>query len=582
MPQYEVELDGQKYVLEGNQPPTEAEARQVIQSKPSTSSPLNILRATAAAPIQAVTERMRQPISPIDPLGITSRLTQTVAKTPQMAIDVGLPIVGGFTGGPGGLPGISAGVGVGAAAAKTIEIVRKDTGEPLTVDGFSQSAKEVLGAGATAAAGTAVFGLGLKAAALPFKLLFGQRGLLGSGQAHLIRQHQLEREAIMKGLRQQRQLIITQKDNAIRMARDQSAAATQTLGAATRNRIAKLTAEQEAINLRMNEVAEQSVLKVRDAFPGVAKATSETFEILRDSALKGLEGTEVPFVKVIQALQQRLGADPEIFQLALKRLGVSEDLAALFMRFGPERIADVSRGQAITVGKLLDNIRKLKTLVKVPARASKRVYTFEEKIADDASDALIDVLRQQGVEGLEIASKFWAQWAPIRDQAFREFRPFLQTATETQQGIVRLIKVARGNDPGNKVFIEELEKRLSVPLTNELKGMAQRLGVIDKIKLASQTYKQLQSGRIGQVSRKAIQDAKDLFTQQSQQLSQAQQAALAKGGELATRQFQELQRFASRRRVAQFIYQSAKLVVVYEMLRRGFRTISGLVGDHSE
>ena len=147
----------------------------------------------------------------------------------------------------------------------------------------------------------------------------------------------------------------------------------------------------------MQQVAEKSVLKVRDAFPGVAKKTSEQFTELRRVALNGLDDAEVPFSELITALHKRFGSDPELFGIALKRLGLSEDLAVILTKTGPSGVEGLSRGQVITVRNVLQRIGKLRQGIKGPAKSSKRVYTFEERVTDDTADALLEVLKNNGV-----------------------------------------------------------------------------------------------------------------------------------------------------------------------------------------
>jgi len=454
--------------------------------------------------------------------------------------------------------------------ARSIGKARKDTGEPLTVDGFSQSAKEVLGAGAASVAGTLVIGTGMSLAGKGLGALFGQRGLVTGALGRQHRLFQIQKDRLVSGFRQQTQQATLQRDAALKTAREQSAAALQGVATGTKQQLAALTAEQEAVHRSMQEVAEQSVLKVREAFPGVAKRTSEQYRALVDDAVKGLEDVEVPFAQLITALHKRFAADPEMFGLALKRLGLSEDLAMVLTKTGPSGIEGLSRGQVVTVKNILQRIGKMRQGIKTPAKASKRVYTFEEKIIDDTSDALLEVLEQNGIQGLEKASAFWAQWAPIRNQAFRDFRPFLQTETETATGIGRLIRVARGRDPGNAKFITELETRLEVPLTNELRGMAQRLTGIQKERLAANLNRELQTTQVKQVSQQAVDDAKELFTKTAGGIESQEQAAVSQLGRQQFTQQQALQRKVGTTRLGVNV---AKWILIYQILRRGINAV---------
>ena len=355
MPQFEVEVDGKRYVLEGSHPPTESEARSAVgSSATSTPSALpdfirqQILMAPLTA-LRGVTQASIGGFDPRNPFGITTQ----AARIPQPALETALPIAGGFAGSRFGLPGVSAGAGIGTMLARSIGKARKDTGEPLTLDGFSQSAKEVLGAGAATAAGTLVVGTGMSLAGKGLGALFGQRGLLTGALGRQHRLFQIQKDRLVSGFRQQTQQATLQRDAALKTAREQSAAALQGVATGTKQQLAALTAEQEAVHRSMQEVAEQSVLKVREVFPGVAKRTSEQYRALVDDAVKGLDDVEVPFSQLITTLHNRMGADPEIFGLALKRLGLSEDLAAVLTKVGPAGVEGPSRGQSGTLKKIL-------------------------------------------------------------------------------------------------------------------------------------------------------------------------------------------------------------------------------------
>jgi len=182
----------------------------------------------------------------------------------------------------------------------------------------------------------------------------------------------------------------------------------------------------------------------------------------------------------------------------------------------------------------------------------------------------MEVLQGMGVEGLEQASAFWAQWAPIRDQAFRVFRPFLQTQTETAAGISQLMRVVKGRDPGNVRFIQELEKRLSIPLTKELRAMAQRLNVVQKEKLIAKTNQELRTGTLKKISQKAVDDAKETFSKTVGSLEQAEQGAMAK---LIGQQIPQQEALTMKLGAARFGFHVASVVLLYQILRRGFSAV---------
>lgn len=578
MPQFEIELDGKRFILEGDRPPTESEARRAVRSAPIQFPPLPQLAQGISRQVAQTTlggfrpgQQVSNALLPGLPLGAA------IQQIPQPAIETALPIAGGVLG--AGLPGIAIGAGLGTAAARAIGKVRNDTGKPLTFDGLSQSSKEVLMAGAGTAAGTLVFGKALEIAGKGVSSLFGSRGLMTGATGRQQRLFQLQRDRSVRGFRQQQQQVTAQRDTTLQGVRQNQVNQLQTSSAQTRKEIANLTAEQETLHRSMQEVAEQSVLKVRKLFPDVARKTSEQYRALVDDALNGLDDVEVPFDQLLTAIQKRFANDPELLGSAFKSIGISEDLAAVLTRMGPEGVQQFARGQSLTVKNVLKRISKLRQGIRAPAKGSRRVYSFEEKVIDDTSSALMEVLEQNGVQGLEKASAFWAQWAPIRNQAFRDFRPFLQADTETATGISRLIRVAQGRDPGNARFVSALEDRLGTSLSDDLTGLVQRMTTNQKARVAAKLNQELRSGEVRRMSQRAVDDAKEVFQRTSGQVESAQQAAT---GQLARQQFPARQALQQKRGFVRAGLHVGSVVLLYQFLRRAIDAVIPRFGGESQ
>ena len=363
-----------------------------------------------------------------------------------------------------------------------------------------------------------------------------------------------------------------QQIQAARLAREEAQAG---LTDVTRKRMRSITEEQQALSQQMQSTAESTVLKIRDKFPALAKKTSNEYRDILNRSLSGLEDTNIPLPELIEKLDSRLLGQPEALRLARKMLGIKEQKAALE---GIEGLSEAAQqqllraqieGKSVSVSKVLKSMQKARQGVGRAAKESKRSYTFQEKVADDVASTMVELLEDAGADVSE-ASAFWAQWAPIRNQAFRDFKPFLKTPTETGAGIQRLIKVSRGKDPGNVRYIRRLEEELGVPLTDDIKVLVRKLNDTQKEKLATQVNQQLQSGQIKTTSLEAMEEARKAYTSTFSGITAKKDAALAG---LKTEQIAQHEALIERVAVTKFGANVAKWVVVYQALRRGLNAI---------
>lgn len=357
---------------------------------------------------------------------------------------------------------------------------------------------------------------------------------------------------------------------AARFAREEAQASLNTEAKA---RMRALTEDQQLLSQEMQETAKGTVLKIRERFPAVAKRTSNEYQDILNRALGGLEDTQLPLGELAQKLETRLAGQPEALSMAQKMLGIKAKPTAALEEFGVAALDAATQqqlaqaqlsGQVTTVGKVLKNMQKARGKIGRAAKGSERVYTFQEKIADDVASALVELLEEAGVEGLDEASAFWAQWAPIRNQAFRDFKVFLKTPTELEAGIKRLVKVAKGKDIGNAEYIRILEKELGIPLTDDLKVLVARLNASKKEQLATQVMRDIQAGRVGTASREVTEEARRAYTKIYGTVTAEKEAAAAvlKGAQTAEREAL-IQRAAG----AKLGFNVVKWVVLYRVLR---------------
>lgn len=163
-------------------------------------------------------------------------------------------------------------------------------------------------------------------------------------------------------------------------------------------------------------------------------------------------------------------------------VGVEEFLNFVKTRFAGDEgmINEVSAmaGKFKNIGELYNNLTKLSSTISRAAKQGGKVYTPAEKLADDGVSTMVDFLKTKGVDLTE-ARKFWAQYAPIRNQLVRELKPFVQTPTQTQGFANRLIKIASGKDPYNENYIKAVEDLIG-PVTTEVKAALQKVTTAQK------------------------------------------------------------------------------------------------------
>jgi hypothetical protein len=231
--------------------------------------------------------------------------------------------------------------------------------------------------------------------------------------------------------------------------------------------VQRLSQERETLNRMMRQKGHEGTLQVRQVFPRLAAKQSKHYRSLIQGAKGNAERVVLSRTDVSEQLTRRFPENPDNVQSILQQI-----------------FPEGTETTAITGRAALQHIDDFASKISRSAKEGRSVYTFQDKLADDARDVLVDLLESRGVQGLTEARQFWAQWAPIRNQATRDFRPFLQTPTQTQQGANRLISVAKAKDQGNANYIAELENLLGDSLTDELRTMAQQLDANQKAKAA--------------------------------------------------------------------------------------------------
>jgi hypothetical protein len=147
------------------------------------------------------------------------------------------------------------------------------------------------------------------------------------------------------------------------------------------------------------------------------------------------------------------------------------------------QISGIGKGKT-TLGDIYDGIKSLKQDMSSAGAKGTRIFSADDVMTDKAVKILTDYMQSKGVDFVD-ARKFWAQYAPVRDQWISDFKPFNQAGTKTGTGASVLITDAKGVDPKNSIFIKSTEKLLGEPINVENKAILEKMSVNEKTAVAN-------------------------------------------------------------------------------------------------
>ena len=227
-----------------------------------------------------------------------------------------------------------------------------------------------------------------------------------------------------------------------------------------------LKEEQVALGKELGKATRERSLYVREQLPALYSKQSSHYRALVDRELAPVANDLIPDNEIRGFLNNRFAHDPERLNAVSAKMGLGNEPAKpilsqvvddLGRQFKTGEIPESSHKIGELYQKSLDFGQELPRAV----RESLRVYSPQDSITDDAIDSLVEFLGTKNVN-LPEARSFWRGWAPIRNQATREFRPFLEPDIATQAGGARLAKLAKGIDPHNELYAKTLTDLLEI------------------------------------------------------------------------------------------------------------------------
>lgn len=217
---------------------------------------------------------------------------------------------------------------------------------------------------------------------------------------------------------------------------------------------------------------------VNELRPIVSKGITEQSKIggrLFDEAVTGKGDTIVKKSALSDKINELLPHDPanpnDVAHVAnvKEALGITDKPAML----------PIAGQDETTVGKLQSQLTGLgSSKGKIPT-------SYDQKVAGDARRVLLEVMHDNGVDTTE-ARSFWSKFAPIRDQANKDFELGNQAGTKTNIGSKRLIDYAMGKDPDNKIFMDKLQEITGQPLAQREKDIVAKMTTEQKRMVAKE------------------------------------------------------------------------------------------------
>ncbi len=553
MPRYEVEVDGRRFVLEGDRPPTEEEARQAVGVSQTAQPQRSTFGLEKAETIGAA----RTGLTSKDLFPVTTESSSKL-KTP---LGAGLPVIGI-------LPVIqdlfrlpsmaSKGFGQAAEASPTgspIDVLTRtpssiastlrggETREPtrerelfgeLGGEALTQAA---LGGVGAVAASEALRG-GIKFAKSRFtgeKGIFGKRGLLGGARKELEVAQKAERDLLAQQFQDIRIQRSAERKIAVDEARSRTAPRLQRLDKAEQAAINRLQRQQDELGDALLETADKQVIKVRENFKRVGSEKAELYRSKWDRAAEQSRNMKVPASEVQANLTESLSHRPEDIPRVMNDLFPSGGVEGRIP--GDVRIGDVA-----------NRARLYRSQKSIGARSGQKQYTSGDDLADSISDGLAKVARDNGITGFDDASAVWADWAPLRNDLWRDYKPYLRSDSQIAKSTSRLIETAKSKVPGNERYIQQTEEVLGVPLLPEQRAIYARMTTAQQAEAAKRLELGILREKVKLTESRAIEDVDRFFgIKKAEDLRQLRQMKQF----LEKNQSRILQDFTFKQRVAQ-------------------------------
>lgn len=138
-----------------------------------------------------------------------------------------------------------------------------------------------------------------------------------------------------------------------------------------------------------------------------------------------------------------------------------------------------------TIDNIYKKAKELRQDIGGAAKSGSRVYTADEKLTEDAVSSLTRYMKDKGVD-LAAANRYWSEWAPIRNKAINNFRPFDVNEIAANKGAVTLENVVLGTDQDAVSLVKNLEERMGQSMTKDLQSIIQKMTTNQRKKFAEE------------------------------------------------------------------------------------------------
>ncbi len=248
-----------------------------------------------------------------------------------------------------------------------------------------------------------------------------------------------------------------------------------------------LKAEQLVLRKELGKAANQRSVYIKEQLPALYSKQSTHYRALVDSELAPVANDLIPDQELRAFLTQRFSKNPERLNAISQKLGLTNEVTPPDALLPPP---------TLKVGELYQKTLDFGQELPRAVRESLKVYSPADAVTDDAIDALVEFLGTKDVH-LKEARTFWKSWAPIRNQATTEFRPFLDPDVRLGMGSARLIRQAKGIDPDNQVYADTLANLLGIDdLPGSVKQVVTKLDTAQKGLAASRLAQAEASGEL--------------------------------------------------------------------------------------
>ncbi len=318
---------------------------------------------------------------------------------------------------------------------------------------------------------------------------------------------------------------------------------------------AKLQASQteaETLNRQLQTSSRDKVIELRPKIRTALAQQSQVYRQMVDEAIAPYTKTQVSGTELQQFVNSRFPDNPSMAEAVNNRLGLTGSNVAEPLQ--PGELPSVQQGEDIahggkfntskadtTLGDIYNKTKSLRQDIGTAANKGTRVYTADEKLTDDAISILSDFMKSKGVD-LSEPNKFWAQYAPVRNQLVSEAKPFLQADTQTKTFANTLMRVAKGTDVNNENFINEVENLVGEPVNSQNKSIISKMTANEKQSLADEV------------------DAQEKLAQNKLDAEKA-------SGKISQKQF-EAERLASKRTIMRRIFYTAGGLGVDKIIKK--------------